>query len=458
MRGHAALLGVLPPDLDPVYAAAVDPLEIAAALEAAGVSNGVVQTVLGRADLFDLAEELYGSRLPRPVPLQNRRRTPRSGGLEDLALGLLFVVPALSLAVAARTLHLALPWWVFPLALTIGWAFGQATARSAACLHNQGVDPGPTVVPSLVLTVATGFAVALATATVTRAGTSAVVTITLFCAYVASLTVLSVYRESVAMAASLAPVLVCSVAYLVSPSGWTRVADVVAVGATIVIALSLALRHAEPTWWSPLALGTYERQTVLTFFAYGAGCGIAVSVVTVMARGAQSLGPLSLVALPVMLSLGVLEWQLHSFRARAARAMHASGSLEAFERRALGNLAKSTGWYVAALVALSTVVIVARLGGGQPVPLLSLVAEDVLGVTLFIGMVMAMCSALHLGVRSWVIGAGAFAAGLVAVHLMGLGADRTALQAVSLVGALTALSVMAVGARGVVRIPFHFLG
>ena len=70
-----------------------------------------------------------------------------------------------------------------------------------------------------------------------------------------------------------------------------------------------------------------------------------------MARGAHSLGPLSLVALPVMLSLGVLEWQLHSFRARAADAMHASATLDSFERRASHNLLRSTACYLAALLA-----------------------------------------------------------------------------------------------------------
>ena len=94
------LVYLLPPEVDPVCNAAVDPLEIAAALEAAGVSNRVAQTTFGRPDLFTLAEELYDARTGRTVPLHNQPRPPRSGGVADLALGLLFVVPVVSLTVA----------------------------------------------------------------------------------------------------------------------------------------------------------------------------------------------------------------------------------------------------------------------------------------------------------------------------------------------------------------------
>ena len=55
------LIYLLPPEVDPVCGAAVDPLEIAAALEAAGVSNQVARTTFGQPDLFTLAEELYNA-------------------------------------------------------------------------------------------------------------------------------------------------------------------------------------------------------------------------------------------------------------------------------------------------------------------------------------------------------------------------------------------------------------
>ncbi len=449
------LIYLLPPEVDPVCNAAVDPLEIAAALEAAGISNRVAQTRFGRPDLFTLAEELYEVRTCRTVPLRNQPSPPRPGGLGDLALGLLFVVPAVSLTVAARALHLVLPWWAFPLALTVGWAFGQAMAGSALALTNRGQDPDRAVLPGVLLTVAVGTAAA-------RAGMvwghgSAVLTITVFCLYVGSLTVLSVYKESGSIAVTLAPVLLVSVAYLLEPSNrYLRGLDVGAVVITVVASLVLALRHARFSWWSPLELGTHERRSVFTFFSYGACCGVAVSAVTLTVRGAQSLGPLVVVALPVMLSLGILEWQLHTFRARTSKALRTAPSLAAFERRALATLFRSTACYGTSLLLVSVVVALLRAASGHQLPLLALGAEDAIGVTLFCGMVVSMCSALHLGVRSWLVGALAFAIALGSIHALGFGTDRTALQAATLIGAAVAMLSMLAGSLGVVRVPFHY--
>jgi hypothetical protein len=197
---------------------------------------------------------------------------------------------------------------------------------------------------------------------------------------------------------------------------------------------------------------------VLTFFCYGACSGVAVSTVTVFAYGARGLGPLALVALPVMLSLGVLEWQLRTFRARASKALRVSPTLAVFERRVVGIFLRSTACYLAALVSVSTAVALLLAASGHDLPLLSLGAEDAIGVTLFTGMVISMCSALHLGVRSWLAGGVAFVLALGVVHSLGLGTDRAALQAAALAGAAVAMISMLAGLLRVVRVPFHYQG
>ena len=343
------------------------------------------------------------------------------------------------------------------MALTVGWAFGQAMAGSAMALTNRGQDPAPAVLPSLLLTVATGLVTALAVMMWGHGSWSAVFTITVFCLYVASLTVLSVYKESASIALTLAPALLFSVAYLVEPTNrYLRTFDVGAVVLTVVASLALALRHARFPLWSPLELGPHERRSILTFFAYGACCGVAVSAVTLAARGALSLGPLAVVALPVMLSLGVLEWQLHTFRARTSKALRASSTLAAFERRAVVDLLRSTACYVTALLLVSAAIELLRASSGHQLPLLALGAEDAIGVTLFTGMVVSMCSALHLGVRSWLAGGLTFAIALAALRGLDLAPAPTALQAATLAGATVAMISMFVGTLAVVRVPFHF--
>ena len=71
-----------------VCAAAVDPLEIAVALEVAGVSHAVATGRYNRADVFSIAQTLW-TRIPlRPVPTA-AVVLPRAGNRSDLARGLL---------------------------------------------------------------------------------------------------------------------------------------------------------------------------------------------------------------------------------------------------------------------------------------------------------------------------------------------------------------------------------
>ena len=224
------------------------------------------------------------------------------------------------------------------------------------------------MLPSLVLTVESGLLASLVGVTWAHGSWHGVFTITVFCLYVASLTVLSVYKEAVAIAATLAPALAFSLLYLLDPNRYVRALEVGSVAVTVVASLVLALRHARLPWWSPLELGAHERRAVSTYFVYGGCCGVAVSAITLVAHGAASFGPVALVALPVMLSLGVLEWQLHTFRARASKALRTSSTLAAFERRAVGDLLRCTACYVTALVLVSIVIVLVRGAGGHQYP------------------------------------------------------------------------------------------
>ena len=77
-----------PTPLATVCAAAVDPLEIAVALEVAGISHAVATGRYNRADVFSIARMLWGQIPLRPTS-SAAPVLPRSGDRSDLARGLL---------------------------------------------------------------------------------------------------------------------------------------------------------------------------------------------------------------------------------------------------------------------------------------------------------------------------------------------------------------------------------
>ena len=90
-----------------VCAAAVDPLEIAVALEVAGISHAVATGRYNRADVFSIARTLWGQIPLRPVPTAAACH-PGSGNRSDLARGLLYALPAVMLLALTSAFDLSL--------------------------------------------------------------------------------------------------------------------------------------------------------------------------------------------------------------------------------------------------------------------------------------------------------------------------------------------------------------
>jgi hypothetical protein len=134
---------------------AVDPLAIAAGLEAEGHNDRLAQERHGLPDLFALAEELY-RRVPRggggPVQVQVRRapgqiraRTAdRAGSIaRPLLRGSLFAVPALcGLALLPPTGRTGTPVRLgIALIQVLAWGYGQGVAHAAYARLNAGDRP-----------------------------------------------------------------------------------------------------------------------------------------------------------------------------------------------------------------------------------------------------------------------------------------------------------------------------
>ena len=92
---------------------AVDPLEIAARLETAGLSSQIVTDSFGYPNVFDLAQAIY-HRVPFRAAQPAAPERPLRGRFSDLLRGLLYAVPALLFSGTMTGLSIDVAWWALP--------------------------------------------------------------------------------------------------------------------------------------------------------------------------------------------------------------------------------------------------------------------------------------------------------------------------------------------------------
>ena len=418
--GHEAVLARIP-ELVPLCAAAVDPLEIAARLEASGMSNQVVLESYGHPDVFGLAEALYVAvpfeAAPAPV-----RAVPPRGSVKDLARGALFAIPTLMYSVAIRGFGLDLAWWSLAVGLICGWALGQAVASFGWAMRGRSDHDGEPalVVSALVSAAVVSGAVSLAITLLVGRGAEEVAVAMLLTLYMVASSILLLYEEELRMALALLP---GTAAVVVVETHWPfaisgRVASAVVITSVMITTVS-ALRRAVRRGWKVPMLGPTDRANALRYLLHGLSCALFTS--TIIAFGYSSHGGKSRMALavwPLLLTLGVMEWQLRSFRSRASGLLAGATTLRQFARGAQRLFLRSFAVYLALLGALSVAVFgMADFHHPGMLPLL-LVAQGTLGVAFFIALILVASGRIDVVLRCWAAGLGTCAAYLVAGALL----------------------------------------
>ncbi len=414
-----------------VCSAAVDPLEIAVALEVAGISHAVVTERYDRADVFSLADTLW-NRIPlRPVP-SRAVELPRSGDRRDLARGLLYAFPAVMLLALTSALDLELARWVLPLAISWGWGFGQVAAfvgYRVQGFHTSGRDAtmvGRVIVGAVVSTCVLSTAAALTLG----GGATAVLAATALVTYMVASAILLVRAEERWLALMLLPGMLASPIVLVAPSGSviSQAVAIVMIGGSFVAVVLRALRDTSLRSHGGGPTTFARRDFVLAsgHLLHGVFCGLAISLVVIQTGPASPENAFARLLLPVpmLATLGVLEWQLHTFRARVARLIHTRESCREFPKQAWHQFLRSLAICVGsnATVAIAVVVAVRVHGGNFASGAMAI--QCALGAAFFTDLIIVMFDRLDLVLRSWLIG---FAVGLASLGRLVLIDDDTAL-------------------------------
>jgi hypothetical protein len=406
-------------DLGSVVASALDPLEIAASLEAVGAGGWAVAGRFDRADVFELASLLH-ERVPFvPGRARSDDHLARPGSTVDLVRGAIFAVPGIVFTAALRAGGLQIAWWCLPLALTIGWSASQVVATLASTLQGRA-DPGGEraalatallLTGLLIATVTCGLAVATSATAATRGVT---VGFTLFMA--ASAVLVAFHRERLLAIALVPATAGLVVALLAGSQGLPPWGALSGQALTVLVTVALAVNEVRGVR-TPPALCPGDRAPIIRAGLHGACCGLTVSVVVALAvRGGPTVHT-SIAAWPLLFSLGVMEWQVRSFKWSLQQDRGSAEAVAAYRRAAWRSFLRALARFGAVLCGLSLATALALSAWNRTVPVDPLVVQVLLGAAFFADLAVVACAGLRDAVACWVavVAAGAAAAGLAIV-------------------------------------------
>jgi hypothetical protein len=402
-----------------VCSSAVDPLEIAVALEVAGISHAVATNRYNRADVFALARTLW-SRIPQR-PVQAKAPTlPRAGDWRDLARGVLYILPAVMLLALTKALDFELARWVLPVSVSWGWGLGQVAAFAGYRIQGAGLPYEAKIMVRVLVGAVVSTWIVATLATILAGGSGAdVAATTSLVTYMVASAILLVRSEEKWLALLLLPGALASAYVLARSEGtiFSRTAAVIIIGGSFVAVLCRAIRQLRVHNPGVTRFAQRDALTAPKHLLHGVICGVAVSLIVIQRghpspenRFAHELFPI-----PLLASLGAMEWQLHTFRARMARLIHSLGSIEKFPHLARRVFYRSFIICVVAIVTPAIAVAVAIGVHGGDMSIEALTVECGLGAVYFVDLIMVLLDRLDLALRSWLLG---IAAGLVALAAM----------------------------------------
>lgn len=399
-------------DFAGVCESAVDPLEIASALEFDGLSDQLIRERYGYGDVFALASEMYVQVARQPAEPPPRPDPWPVSRLQPLLHGLLYGLPAVCFPAAAALLagpglHPALI-----TALLAAWAASQGLAALGYQRLGRTTDRDQAR-----RLLRAGMLAALLLITAIMAGTALLVharlPVVIFGvgegAYMLGACVLLVLGAEKWLLAALAPGVLGSVVFLAlgRPPGlqhaaWAALAvpPVLAVVAALVATGRPGTRTpgtAAPG--NPLGRLAFrglvtaaELRGAVPAAAFGlVAAGLLAYPVVTAVPGHPGVNAGALLAtLPLSLSMGAAEWSMLAYRRRTRALLRSSTDLRAFGRGARLMLAGAVGQYLLAAVVLTAAaaLIAARTGLVTPSPVLlpELIVYLVLGCALFLAL------------------------------------------------------------------------
>jgi hypothetical protein len=349
-----------------VCQSAVDPLEIASALEFEGVSDRMAQSLYGQPDVFTLAQAMYGRVPRRPAAPEPSPEPWPASRLRPALHGLLYGLPAICFPAAGALLVGPGVLTALVVALLVAWGLSQGLA-CIGYLRLGTTDAGQAG-RVLRAGLIAGLAVVTAAMTAIWLIMHAHPLVLFFGAgegaYMLGACVVMVLGAERWLLVALAPGVLGSAFFLFlgRPPGLEHVAWGT-MAATPVLACAIALvrtRRIGPS--GPSAgrlLGAAELRAALPAIGFGVvAAGLLTFPVVAGPHGHGGLNVAALLAsLPLSLSMGAAEWSMLWYRRRTQRLLRGTSDLRAFRPRARRLLLAALLQYLAGAVALTAVAV-----------------------------------------------------------------------------------------------------
>lgn len=400
-----------------VCESAVDPLEIASALEFEGISDRTARALYGERDVFALAQAMY-LRVPRRPAEPEPSGDPWPVSLLRPALhGLLYGLPAICFPAAGALLVGPGVLTALVVALLIAWGLSQGLA-CIGYLRLGRADEGQAR-RVLRAGLIAGLAIVAAAMTATWLIVHAHRLVLFFgageSAYMLGACVVMVLGTQRWLPVALAPGVLGGAVFLFlgRPPGlehltWGTMA------ATPVLACVIAVLRTRRTGpGTGRLLVAAELRAALPAAGFGV---VAAGLLTFpVAAGPAGHGGVNtgalLAALPLSLSMGVAEWSLLWYRRQTQRLLRTTGDLPAFRSRARVLLLAALIQYLAGAIALTVAAVAVAGAGGLVQPRWGYLPE----VTAYLALGSAMFLALVLqALRVWAVPLAACAVALAA--------------------------------------------
>jgi hypothetical protein len=344
-----------------VCESAVDPLEIASALEFEGLGDQAAKRRYGYPDVFALAQDMYFRVQRRPAEPEGPP-DPWAGNsrLRPALHALLYALPGVCFPAAIGLLAGPGVEVALIVALLAAWSMGQGLAYLGYIRLGRTMDTDQTR-RLLRVALACGLAVVAAALAVTGQVVHAPLSALLFGGgegvYMLGAGTLMVLDAEGWLLVALGPGVLYSAAFLAMgrPVQLQHVAWGTMASAPI-LALALALIYTQRT--GPVTGKLFERDEWLGALpAVGFGLAAAGLLIFPVAAGPYGHGGINtgalLAAVPLSLSMGVAEWSLLWYRRRSQRLMRTTRDLRGFGLRARLILLGALLQYVAAAAVLT---------------------------------------------------------------------------------------------------------
>jgi hypothetical protein len=409
-------------------ATAVDPLEIAATLESQGINDAAAGR-FGFPDVFSLAAHVYAkvARAPRPAPIT--AEPWRSKASHHLFRGVLFGLPGLCYVAAAQTLAGPRAMAVIVLSLLLSWTWSEAVAYAG--YHWIGRRDRASAARTLLAGFAAGSAaivpVVLAAALVAGIGAAATGFAVGQVLYLLAATVALTAGAEAWLFGALVPLILGSLYALLVTHGagprlWQAAAASVALTVLVAVAATARRRASDEALVTRPVVRTAVGQSA---FGLLAGCLLTFATVWA-AAGPGPAAVVTVIALPLSLTMGLAELMLYRYRRFGFRLLHRSVNLLEFATAARSRYAAVLAGYLAVLAvvagAIAALLYYAGIAATTPYALATAV---VLGGALFAGLMLRSFRDLRIVLWSFAaaLAAEALVLGVSAVLGWGLGIE-----------------------------------